>query len=258
MKGSETNSAVLDAMRLGFEPKRVGRFSTSLVLQPETLTISAESDNPDQEYPLLICLHPHTLTEFQFAQKVRSLTQANIHFAFPQGLYPHEVDLGGARTLCYAWCHYTGDNPLFRRNLNRAIDYLDEIIETLLDKLPTDRRSIYILGMDSSSLMAATYGLARNEIFAGIITAGGALHPEILNNYLPEKRRLPFLCIYNQRNKIVRSGDIARQVKDLEAMGFPVNLRVSGDSYDGWVDDKEVILSWLVQHGNIEVVEEEY
>lgn len=251
MNGSGKSLAVLDAMRLGFSPNRVERFSTSLLLQPETLIIRAESDDAEKEQPLLICLHPPRLTEFQFAQKARGLTRLHAHFAYPQGMHPHEVDLGGARTVCYAWCHYTGDNPAFRESLDQAIAYLDNVVERLLDELPTDRRAIYLLGNEGASLLASIYGVARSEIFAGVITMAGQLHPEILADFLPEKRRLPFLCVHNRREKFMRSGDIARRLDEIRATGITVDLEITGENYDEWQEEENIILSWLAKTGNL-------
>jgi predicted esterase len=257
MNGSEKSSAVLDAMRLGFSPARVMRFSTSLVLHPETLIIRAKSEDETKEQPLLICLHSPRMTEFQFAQKARGLTRLHAHFAYPQGMHPHEVDLGGARTVCYAWCHYTGDNPAFRESLDQAIAYLDKIVETLLDQLPTDRSAIYLLGSEGASLLASIYGAARSEIFAGVITLAGQLHSEILADFLPEKRRLPMLAIHNRREKFMRSGETARRLDEIRALGVPVDLQITSGNYDEWQEEESIILSWLAKTGNLTYIDEE-
>ena len=78
MNQTEGTSAIVDALRLGLEPKRVQRFTTEFTLYPETMTIQATEDG---ESPLLICLHPPRLTEFQFAQRMRELTRLEAHLA---------------------------------------------------------------------------------------------------------------------------------------------------------------------------------
>ncbi len=245
-------SAVVDAMRLGLEPNRVTRFKTQLSLYPETLTIRAESD---EERPLLVCLHPPRLTEFQFAHRIRRLVCLDAGLAFPRGLHAQEVDLGGARTVGYAWCHYTGDNPPFRAGLAQASEYMDRVMERVLDELPVDRRAIYLLGGEGAALFASLHAVSRSETFAGVILVGGLLLPEVLADLAPETRRIPFLCIQRRRSRPQRAGESTRRIEDLRGLGFPVDLEMlTGDS-EPWHEEEALVISWLSQKAGIEVHE---
>lgn len=249
MSRMDGGSAVVDALRLGLEPERVGRFVTPLTLHPETLTIRSAIK---QESPLLICLHPPRLTEFQFAQRMRGLTALQAHLAFPCGLHAHEVDLGGARTVGYAWCHYTGDNPSFRESLSLAKDYVDQVTNRLIEDLPIDRRAIFLLGAEGATLFAAIHAVARSDIFAGVITISGMILPEVLTDCMPEKRRIPFLCIHRRGERMARPGEIGgRRIEDLRQMGFPVDCEILRGGFDPWEEEQTLILSWLSQKAGI-------
>jgi predicted esterase len=244
----------VDALRLGLEPERVRRFTTELILHPETLTICAREDRPNHEAPLLICLHPPRLTEFQFAQRVRELSELDLHLAFPRGLHPYEVDLGGARTVGYAWCHYTGDNPAFRRSLAMASEHLDRILERLLEELPVDRRNVFLLGAGGSTIMATLHGVSRSDLFAGVVSIGGRILTEVLQDFLPETRRIPFLCISSRRERRQASADARRQVDDLRRMGVPVDLELLTSGGEPWQEEKDLVASWLSEKAGIPLV----
>lgn len=252
MNQTEGTSAIVDALRLGLEPKRVQRFTTEFTLCPETMTIQATGDG---ESPLLICLHPPRLTEFQFAQRMRELTRLEAHLAFPRGLHAHEVDLGGARTVGFAWCHYTGDNPAFRDSLATASVYVERILERLLEDLPVDRRAIYLLGAEGGALMAAVCGVSHSDAFAGVITIGGRILPEVLVDHLPEKRRIPFLCIHSRRGRNLATAETRKHIGDLRNMGFPVDFELLRGDAEPWHDEENLVLSWLSQKAGIPVSE---
>ncbi|MCK4304539.1 MAG: hypothetical protein KAY24_09900 [Candidatus Eisenbacteria sp.] len=252
MKHAEGTSAVVDALRLGLEPERVYRFTSQLTLHPETLTIRSGAS---QEAPLLICLHPPRLTEFQFAQRMRELMELDVHLAFPRGLHAHEVDLGGACSVGYAWCHYTGDNPSFRQSLSMASVHLEGIVNRLLEDLQVDRRSIYLLGSEGSSLFATIYAVAHSETFAGTVSLGGNLLPEVLADFLPEKRRIPFLCIHTRRGRHRITERDRKHVDDLRSMGFPVDFETLGSDGPPWENEAALIMSWLSQKAGIPLVQ---
>jgi predicted esterase len=252
MNQPEGTSAIVDALRLGLDPKRVQRFATEFTLYPETMTVRAPED---QESPLLICLHPPRLTEFQFAQRMRELSRLSAHLAFPRGLHAHEVDLGGARTVGYAWCHYTGDNPAFRESLATASTYLQRILVRLLEDLPVDRRAIYLLGAEGGALTAAVCGVSQSDAVAGVITIGGRILPEVLADHLPEKRRIPFLCIHSRRGRNLATADTRKHIADLRDMGFPVDFELLRGDAEPWHDEENLVLSWLSQKAGVPVLE---
>lgn len=250
MNQTDGASAIVDALRLGLDPKRVRRFTTEFTLRPETMTIRAPED---EESPLLICLHPPRLTEFQFAQRMRELIRLDAHLAFPRGLHAHEVDLGGARTVGYAWCHYTGDNPAFRQSLALACEYLRRILERLLEDLPVDRRAIYLLGAEGGALAAAVCGVSHSDAFAGVITIGGRILPEVLVDHLPEKRRIPFLCIHSRRGRNLATAETRKHIADMRDLGFPVDFELLRGDAEPWHDEENLVLSWLSQKAGVPV-----
>ncbi len=257
MESSDKSTTLVDALRLGLDPQQVSRFIVPVTLQPETLLIRARAEK-GEDCPLVVCLHPPRFSEFQFAQKIRDLAALRSHLVFPRGLHAHLVDLGGARTVGYDWVHYTGDNPSFRSSLAMASDYLDGVMEKALDLLPTDRRAIYLLGTEGAALFASIYGVSRNEVFAGIITIDGHLLPEIVAEMMPEKLRLPFLCL-NHRRVRPRSrddaGPPAGKVDALRRLGFPVTHEILRGDSAPWQEEVAIIISWLTQKAGIDVVE---
>lgn len=258
MDPTVTSTAVVEALRMGLQPDQVQRITIPVTMQREILTIRAGVPG---ECPLLVCLHPPRLTEFQFAQKVRELCRLRAHTIFPRGLHAHLVDLGGARTVGYDWCHYTGDNPSFRESFRAASEYLDRVLETALERLPVDRREIHLMGTEGGTLFASAYGAAHAEMFASIITVGGQVLPELISELAPEQRRVPFLCLNRRRTHPSRFQEEAtsgpNRVEDLRRLGFPVTHEVLRGDLPSWEEEVGVILSWLTQQVGLEVCAED-
>lgn len=245
----------VEALRIGLDPKLVRRFSTPMTLYPETLTIQNRAS--EGEAPLLICLHPPRLDEFQFAQRLRDLTQLPLHLAFPRGPHAHLVDLGGARTVGYDWCHYTGNNPSFHESLAIASAHFDAVVARILEELPVDRRHIYLLGAEGTSLFASLYGVAHAAVFAGIMTISGQTLPELIADQMTAGGHIPFLCITRRRSRGYRREENAARIPQLEALGFPVDHVTMRGDRSAWDEETEHIMTWLVEQADLPVVLQE-
>ena len=250
MDHPQGDASAFNALRLGLDPNRVQRLKIPVTLEPETLVIRRLAEEPS---PLLICLHPARTTEFQFAQGLRGLICLQTHLAFPRGLHAHEVDLGGAQTVGYAWHHYTGDNPAFRESLAFAIDYLDRVLGQLLDELPVDRRAIYLLGAGDGASTAAIFAVARSEIFAGVLAIGGRIQPEVLSDFMPETRRIPFLWLRSRKERGTRAEQAKSACKELRRMGFPVDLELLQQDGEPWQEEEGALISWLSQKAGVAI-----
>lgn len=248
MNRSGSSSTVVDALRLGLDPVRVGRFETEITQHPETLVIRT---GPGENAPLLICLHPPRLTEFQFAQKARGLTALSAHLAFPRGLHAHLVDLGGARTVGYSWIHYTGNNPSFRQCVEEASDYLDRVLDQLLEELPVDLRSIYILGAEGAALFAGLHAVSRADRFAGVIALAGEIYPDLVAEFSVESSNMPVLWVQGRRSRNVRNGLVRQQADELRNYGFAVDVMLLQGDDAPWHEEESVIIEWLSRKAGI-------
>lgn len=245
-----SKSSDVEALRIGLDPSQVRRFSTPMTRYPETLIIRSS----DEQAPLMICLHPPRLDEFQFAQRLRDLTQLPVHLAFPKGPHPHLVDLGGARTVGHDWCHYTGNNPSFHKSLEDASEHFDAVVARTLEELPVDRRRIFLLGAEGTSLFASLYGVAHTTTFAGIITISGQTLPDLIAETMSETERIPFLCLSRRRSRGFRREENAARIPQLEALGFPVDhVTLLGDK-SSWEEETEHITAWLTEKADLPVV----
>ncbi len=248
MNRSGSSSTVVDALRLGLDPVRVGRFETEITQHPDTLVIGT---GQGENAPLLVCLHPPRLTEFQFAQKARGLTTLSAHLAFPRGLHAHLVDLGGARTVGYSWIHYTGNNPSFRKCVDEASDYLDRVMDQLLENLPVDRRSIYILGAEGAALFAGLHAVSRADQFAGVIALAGDIYPDLVAEFSSKSCTMPVLWIQGRRSRSVRNGQVRQQADELRNYGFSVDVELLEGDAAPWHEEESVIIDWVSQKAGI-------
>ncbi len=249
MDATTRDSAVVDALRLGFNPQKVRRFSIPVEIHPETLLRIAETEGAA---PLLLCLHPARQTEFQFAHRLRGLRPLKAHLAFPRALHAHEVDLGGARTVGYAWCHYTGNNPSFHASLDFSISYLDRVMNRIFEDVAVDRRSIYVIGAEEGAMMGLVYALRHPEMVAGLLAIDGYVPQELLSDSAATlAKTLPVLCLEPRtRKRMRRTGSPMASV--LEAAGFDVDRETipPGEAPE---EEEAAVLSWLTRKAGVPI-----
>ncbi|MBD3237081.1 MAG: hypothetical protein GF330_10280 [Candidatus Eisenbacteria bacterium] len=247
MDRSHGDSAALYALRLGLDSARVSSFRLPVTIEPATLVIRSTAEPA----PLIICLHPARMTEFQFAHALRGLVALRAHLAFPRGLHAHEVDLGGAQTVGYAWFHYTGDNPAFRESLAQADAYLSRVLERLLLDLPVDRRAIFVLGAGDGASLAAAHANAHAERIAGVVAIGSRLRLETLAQAGESARRLPILRLTDRRKRTAREVSPEVRSAELHELGFAVDLEEIRTSQDSWNEEEGAVIAWLTQKAGI-------
>lgn len=252
MDRSLADTAAVEALRLGIDPNRVSRFRTQLVLEPQTLVIR----RPDPA-PLVVCLHPADLTEFQFAHALRGLACLNAHLAFPCALHAHEVDLGGAFTVGYAWYHYTGDNPACRASLALGCAHLERVLKQLRCDLPIERRAIFMLGAGDGALMAALFACRRPDQFAGVIAIGGQLRPELFvdgaSEQPPLAKELPILWLRPARDR--HASKVSSVCDELRALRFRVELELVNSQSPKWDAEERSAIAWLAERSGIAILE---
>jgi hypothetical protein len=249
MNRSPASAASVQALRLGLDASRVLRFALPVTIEPETLVLRCAEEGPA---PLLLCLHPARMTELQFALRLRDLSQAPLHVAFPRGLHAHEVDLGGARGVGYSWCHYTGDNPVFRDSLACAMTYLDRVQAHLIERLPVRRDAVFVLGAEDAALTATAYAAARRDQTAGAITIGGQMLPDMIGELTEGDRRLRFLHIddrvrWLRRPPRIRGPMSRHEAEELRQLGFPVDIEAIPSDVDPWIDTVGRVVAWITR-----------
>ncbi|MFH1143964.1 MAG: hypothetical protein V1774_05420 [Candidatus Eisenbacteria bacterium] len=245
MDASSGDRTAVQALRLGVPPQNLMRMSLPVTLEAETLILS----RPDREAaPLIVCLHPARFCEFQIAQRLRDLIHLDAHIAFPRGLYPQDVDLGGARTVGYGWYHYTGDNPAFRRSLTTAVEYVERVMDRLLQGLPVRRDAVFIVGAEDSSLLAVTLAMRHPELICGGAVIDGDLPAELLADLAPPLRRTRFLCIRRRSRRHLEGDHEDPGVSGLRGLGYSVELGILENHDARWHEERDLLLSWFAAH----------
>ncbi|MCK4412230.1 MAG: hypothetical protein KAY32_01670 [Candidatus Eisenbacteria sp.] len=240
--------AVVQALRLGLEPERIEQMVTPVTIEPETLIIRSASADP---VPLLLCLHPSRLCEFQCAQKLRDLEQLAAHIAFPRGLHAREVDLGGARTVGYAWYQYTGDNPAFRQSLSAAAAYLDAVLARLREQLALQDERFYVIGIEDAAMLAIIFALRHAPHCAAVAAIDGQLHPEVIDEFTGAAESLPLL---RMRHRIpTPRGEQAAESEALRALGLSIDEQIVHTYEKRWEEEAGMLISWLSQSAGLTV-----
>jgi len=248
MEETPAERIAVQALRLGVAARNLLRLQMPVTLQAETLVLKSAGSDPA---PLILCLHPGRLCEFQCAQRLRDLVQLDAHIAFPRGLYPGEVDLGGARTVGYGWYQDTGDNPAFRRGLQAAADYLERVLGRLLEELPVREGAVYLVGVEESSLVAVVLAMRRPERIAGVVLIDGDLPATVLADWAPPVRRTRFLRIHRSMRRPPGAPPTDTAAEQLRALGYPVEVEMLRTRDTRWAEESGALLSWLSQRAGL-------
>ncbi|MBP7669178.1 MAG: hypothetical protein KA123_01180 [Candidatus Eisenbacteria bacterium] len=251
MDSSFHDRLAVQAMRLGVSPADLLRLSIPVTLPAETLVLKSSS----APAPLVICLHPGRLCEFQCAQRLRDLVRLRAHIAFPRGLHPQEVDLGGARTVGYGWYHYTGDNPAFRSSIAAAAEYIERVLDRLFAELPVRREAVFLVGAEETSLLSVVLAMRRPSAIAGAVLFDGSLPSEVLADLAPEARTTEFLRVRRSMRWPVQRPPADRGADELRRLGYPVELHLLETSDTRWHEESELLIEWLAEKLGIQLEE---
>jgi len=248
MEETPAKRKAVQALRLGIAESNVFHLEMPVTLQAETLVLKSAAGDPA---PLIVCLHPGRLCEFQCAQRLRDLVQLDAHIAFPRGLYPGEVDLGGARTVGYGWYQDTGDNPAFRRGVVTAADYLDAVLDRLLREFAVREEAIYLIGVEESSLLAVVLVMRRPQLIKGAVLIDGDLPGALLADWAPEVRHTRFLRIHRSMRRPSNAPPTDRAAEQLRELGYPVEIEMLRTRDTRWQEESGALLSWLSQRAGL-------
>lgn len=144
---------------------------------------------PNYAYPLIVWLHGRGCDERQLVRLMPDLSLRNYVGVGPRGVCSLERG--------YAWAddaeqRVDGDFELAEQRVYEAI-------EAARSRYHVSRRRIFLAGCDAGGTAALRMGLARPDLFAGVLSLGGSF-PEgnrPLAN-LAEARRLPLFMAYDR------------------------------------------------------------
>ena len=100
---------------------------------------------------------------------------------------------------------------------------------------------------------AAIFGVARSEIFAGVLAVGGRIQPEVLSDFMPETRRIPLLWLRSRKEHGTRAEQAQSACEELRKMGFPVDLELLQQDAELWQEEEGALISWLSQKAGVAI-----
>jgi predicted esterase len=243
MDSSSGDRTAVQALRLGLPAQDVIHLRIPVSVEAEILVLQAAAGPA----PLILCLHPGRLCEFQCAQRLRDLVHLGAHIAFPRGPHAQEVNLGGARTVGYGWYHYTGDNPAFRRSLEAAAEYLERVLARLLERLRVRREAIFVIGAEDTSLLAAVLALRQPELISAAILFDGVLPSEVLADCVAASGRPEFLRVRRSMRWPEGASPGDQGTEQLRPLGCRVDLEFLETRNTRWHVESELLLNWFAE-----------
>jgi phospholipase/carboxylesterase len=164
-------------------------------------------------YPLLIWLHDDGGSERELRQLMPHVSVRNYVAAAARGVGAESGRRG------YSWDHCP-------ESACEASERVTECIEAAKRRFNVHADRVFIAGQGSGGTMALRLALRYPELFAGVISIGGAMprrHAPL--NRVKEARGLPILLASCRDSECYPQADVAGDLRLLHSAGFSLALR---------------------------------
>lgn len=209
-----------------------------------------ETGQKDEIKPLILYLHGFNDHLKSFLKTCKPfIEQIEAYHMFIQGPYPVydrskkvEIDEWGR-----AWYLYDGAQEQFIRSLESASQLIEEITESIKNKIPVDR--FCTVGYSMGGYLAGYFALTRYRIVDDLIVAGARIKTEVLDENWRLVKDLQVLAIHGKRDNLVDYKPQRTEIIRLSKNGINANFKLINQKH---IFNEEYIkeaCDWLFEKG---------
>lgn len=204
------------------------------------------------EKPLIIYLHGYNQNIEYFEKKVESMFNLKAYHLFIQGPYPVYDTTRQLPVSKWgrAWYLYDGDQEQFIKSMEIASVFIQDIIESLQEKVNWNRLSI--CGYSMGGYLGGYFALSRWKYVNDLIVMGARIKTETFNDTLDQARHINVLALHGEKDTSVYPGPQKKCIDQLKEIGFNACFELIDT---GHKLDKEYIRTaqkWLSKSGFVE------
>lgn len=170
--------------------------------------------------PLIVYLHGYKQNLELFEKKVAEMLELNAYHLFIQGPYPI-YDESRARNVSKwgrAWYLYDGNKAQFTKSLELTSEFIQEVIENLLEFIDVDR--ICLFGYSMGGYQAGYFALSRWKHATECIVIGARIKTEVFEGRLDQAKHIRFLAIHGENDTSVLPEPQQKEIEKLKKEGF--------------------------------------
>jgi predicted esterase len=202
--------------------------------------------------PLIVYLHGHNQNIAYFEKKADSMLNIEAYHLFIQGPYPiyntsRKVNVS---EWGRAWYLYDGNQGQFIKSMEVASEFIQEIIDGLIDMLEISRLCVF--GYSMGGYLGGYFALSRWKHVNELIVIGGRIKTEIFEDKLELAKHVSVLALHGKEDTNVYPDPQKKCVNLLQSNGYDATFRL----LDGGHALKNVFFeeakNWLKERGYVE------
>lgn len=182
--------------------------------------------------PLIVYLHGYNQNIKYFRRKVEELINFNAYHLFIQAPYPiydrehkRKVPEWGR-----AWYLYDGDQQQFIKSLELASEFVQEVIDNILNHIEVSR--LAMIGYSMGGYLAGYFALSRWKHVNELVVIGGRIKTEVFEQRSGNYDHMNVLALHGNKDDSVQSEPQKNSAEQLEKMGATVTFKELDEGHD--------------------------
>ncbi len=196
---------------------------------PYLLSVPVVVHRPDDaDGSVVVALHGQGMSPRSFARELLPALPPRATAVLPQAPLPFEVRKDGSFRQGNAWYVYLGDVPEFVAALERAENWLRQVVESVVARGGLDASRVALLGFSQGGYLAGFVGLRDPARYARLVVAGARLKHEVLEDAARAAAAFPafrVLDVHGDDDEGVAVAPCRASAEAIAACGVPVTFR---------------------------------
>lgn len=199
--------------------------------------------------PLIVYLHGFRQNIAQFETLAAPMLALNAYHLFIQGPYPiydtsREVNVSDWGR---AWYLYDGNQGQFIKSMEISSEFIQEIIDGLLDVIDVSRLCVF--GYSMGGYLAGYFALSRWKHVNDLIVVGGRIKTEAFEERRENARHINILALHGKDDTDVYPGPQQEEIVRLKSEGFNAEFRFAGSGHKLEAVSFTESIQWLKKLG---------
>lgn len=181
--------------------------------------------------PLIVYLHGYKQNIYYFQKRMEDLLSLEAYHLFIEGPYPVYDESGKRKVEEWgrAWYLYDGEQGQFIRSLELSSEFVQEVIDGLLQHIEVNR--LAIIGYSMGGYLAGYFALSRWKHVNDVVVVGGRIKTEVFKPSEGKYDHLNILALHGSKDRSVESKPQKDSVNKLKQWGANVTFREINQSH---------------------------